>query len=113
MTANDNSFDKMQSISCAVVFFYFDVGLVKKFHREFVRIAVLVDDARYTRVDNHFRADYARLVGAVERRSVYGDTQLSGLDNSILFGVDGITKLVSSTRFDTQFYAQTLAFLYA
>jgi hypothetical protein len=64
-------------------------GFIKKGNGIGVRIGIDIDDMFYAGVDNHFCAQNARLVGAVEGGAGGLDAVNGGLDDRVLLGMDG------------------------
>lgn len=87
--------------------------LADKLKGKLVRIRMNVNDTLYARIDNHFSANRTRLMSDVNSCSVNAYSLFCGLNNCILFGVDGIAQLLTSTRFNAPFVAHTYALIAA
>lgn len=77
------------------VFKYFYVALLKHLFGEVVRVVAVVDDFFDAGVDEHFGADDAGCVGAVEDGVFDGDAEDGGLYDGVLFGVEAAADFVS------------------
>lgn len=74
--------------------FDFDAGGLHHILRQLIGIRIGVDDTLDAGIDEYFGADYAGLMGAVQRAAVDGYAVVSGLHNCVLFGVDAAAQLV-------------------
>lgn len=88
-------------------------GLADKLKRKLVGIRMNVNDTLYARIDNHFRAYRTRLMSDVNSCAVNAYALFCGLNNCVLFGVNGIAQLLTSTRFNAPFVAHTYALIAA
>jgi hypothetical protein len=66
-----------------------------KINRQLVGVAVMVDDARDTGVNDHFGTSGARLVRAVQSRPFDGYAVQGRLDDGILLGMQAPAELVA------------------
>ena len=71
-----------------------DVCQAENFEREVVGVAFTENHTGYARIDDHFGAYNAGLVGAVKGSSVNADAELCGLDDGVLLGVNAVAELV-------------------
>src|SRR3990172_11318531 len=77
--------------------------------RQGVGIAVLKDDLFHARIDDHLRADAARLVRAVERCAFYACAVFGGLDDGVLLGMEPAAYLVPLAGRYAEFFPQASA----
>ena len=84
--------------SAGLILLYRNAGFAKKRHGIVVGISIYINDALYTRIDNHFRAKDTGLMRTVKRRAGCLDAMDSRLYNSVLFGMDGAAFLVHRSR---------------
>ena len=72
-----------------------DVRFVQHLHSQFVRVARCVPDFGDAAVDEHFRADEARLMRAVDFGPGEGNAVHRRLDDGVLLGVQAAAYLVA------------------
>src|SRR3990170_5349369 len=77
--------------------------------RQGVGIAVLKDDLFHARINDHLRADAARLVRAVERCAFDAGTVFGGLDDRVLLGMEPAAYLVPLAGRNAEFFPQASA----
>ena len=85
-----------------------DVCQAENFEREVVGVAFTENHTGYARIDDHFGAYNAGLVGAVKGSSVNADAELCGLDDGVLFGVNAVAELVLGAGGYAKLSPQTL-----
>ena len=96
---------RAETLFFVAVFFDGNAGFLKHLHREFIGIAVLEDHTTNSAVNDHFAANGAGLMGAVDGAPFYADAELRRLNDCILFGVNGITEFMASAARDIQLAA--------
>src|SRR3972149_11993033 len=77
--------------------------------RQGVGIAVLKDDLLHARINDHLRADAARLVRAVERCAFDACAVFGGLDDRVLLGMEPAAYLVPLAGRNAEFFPQASA----
>src|SRR3972149_8823108 len=77
--------------------------------RQSIGIAVLKDGLLHARINDHLRADAARLVRAVERCAFYACAVFGGLNDRVLLGMEPAAYLVPLAGRYAEFFPQASA----
>ena len=96
-----------------VVGIHLNTCLVEQLHGKLVGVALLVDNASDTGVDDHLCANNARLVCAVQGCTLQRYAKTRCLQDCVLLSMNGIAKFVTSATCNAQFFAHALALISA
>ena len=84
----------------------FDSGLFQHLHRQDIRIAILIDHLLNSCINDHLRANNARMVRTIQGSSPDLDAMVGSLDNRILLGMKAAAELVSLSGRNSLFLSE-------